>query len=80
VSEERIEVIAYSGYRGEETPRIILLQGERIEVIEILSRWVEESLEYSTRKRFYQVRGDDRFIHKIYYDEKEMQWYYIVRE
>jgi hypothetical protein len=79
-SEERIEVIAYSGYRGEETPRIILLRGERIEVIEILSRWVEESLEYRARKRFYQVRGDDRLIHKIYYDEKAMEWFYILRD
>jgi len=32
----RIEVIAYSGYRGEETPRAFTLQDKRIEVVEIL--------------------------------------------
>jgi hypothetical protein len=80
MSEERIEVIAYSGYRGEEIPRTILLRSEKIEVIEILSRWVEESLEFRARKRFYQARGDDGFIHKIYYDEEAMEWFYILRE
>ena len=76
-SEERIEVIAYSGYRGEETPRIILLHGERIEVIEILSQWVEEGSKNRTRKRFYRVRGNDGLIHRIYYDEKAMEWFYV---
>jgi hypothetical protein len=76
-SEERIEVIAYSGYRGEETPRIILLHGERIEVIEILSQWIEERSKNRTRKRFYRVRGNDGFVHRIYYDERAMEWFYV---
>jgi hypothetical protein len=76
-SKEKIEVIAYSGYRGEETPRIILLHSERIEVIEILSQWVEERSKNRTRKRFYQVRGNDGFVHRIYYDERAMEWYYV---
>jgi hypothetical protein len=37
MSEEKIEVIAYSGYRGEETPRAILLHGKRISEANILS-------------------------------------------
>ncbi len=76
-SEERIEVIAYSGYRGEETPRIILLRRERIEVIEILSQWVEEGSKDRTRKRFYRFKGNDGFVHRIYYDEKAMDWFYM---
>jgi hypothetical protein len=35
--DERIQVIAYSGYRGEETPRAIIHHDEKIEVIDILS-------------------------------------------
>ena len=76
-SEEWIKVIAYSGYRGEEIPRIILLHSERIEVIEILSRWSEERSTDRARKRFYRVRGNDGFVHKIYYDEKAMEWFYV---
>ena len=75
--EERVKVIAYSGYRGEETPRIILLHAERIELIEILSQWVEERSKNRTRKRFYRVRGNDGLIHRIYYDEKAMEWFYV---
>jgi len=75
--EEKIEVIAYSGYRGEETPRTILFHGERIEVSEILSQWIEENSEDRSRKRFYQIKGSDGTLHRIYYDEKAMDWFRI---
>ncbi len=77
-SEEKIKVIAYSGYRGEETPRMILLHGERIEVIEILRQWIEERSDDRARKRFYQVKGSDGKLHRIYYDEKTMGWFHAV--
>ena len=76
--EEKIEVLAYSGYRGEETPRTILLRGERIEVTEILKQWDEERFEERERKRFFKVKGSDGFVHKIYYDEKMMGWFHVV--
>jgi hypothetical protein len=79
-SEQRIEVIAYSGYRGEETPRTIFFRGERIEVIEILSQWIEERSDDRARKRFYQVKGSDGTLHRIYYDEKAMEWFHINKE
>jgi hypothetical protein len=79
-SKERIKVIAYSGYRGEETPRTILLHGERIEVSEILSQWIEENSEDRSRKRFYQIKGSDGTLHRIYYDEKAMAWFRINKD
>lgn len=78
--EERIEVIAYSGYRGEEAPRAILLRGERIEVTEILKQWIEERSDDRTTKRFYQIKGNDGVIRRIYYDAKAMEWFYVVKE
>ena len=78
--EEKISVIAYSGYRGEQTPRTIFLHGERIEVIEILNQWIEERLEDRTTKRFYQIKGDDGVLYRIYYDEKAMEWFCVVNE
>jgi hypothetical protein len=77
-SEEKIEVIAYSGYRGEETPRAIVLHGERIEVTEILRQWIEEMPDDRKRKRGYQIRGSDNILHRIYYDEKTMEWFHIL--
>ena len=59
VSEEKIEVIAYSGYRGEETPRTILFRLKRIEVIEILKQWIGERSNDRKIRRFYQVKGSD---------------------
>jgi len=75
--EERLKVIAYSGYRGEETPRTILLHGERIEVFEILSQWIEEKSDDRSRKRFYKIKGSDGVLHMLYYDEKAMEWFHI---
>jgi hypothetical protein len=73
--EEKIEVIAYSGYRGEETPRTILQHRARIEVVEILNRWIEEGTGDRTRRRFFIFKGSDGIVHKIFYDEQTMEWY-----
>jgi hypothetical protein len=75
MSEERIEVIAYSGHRGEETPRVIVLRQKKIEVVEILSRWIEENAENRNRRRFFIFKASDGILHKIFYDEKTMEWY-----
>ena len=75
MSEEKIRAIAYSGYRGEETPRAIIHNHEKIEVIDILSRWIEEGFEDRGRKRFFIFKGSDGGIHKIFYDEKTAEWY-----
>ncbi len=77
--EEKIEVIAYSGYREEETPRTILFHGQRIEVVEILKRWIEEKPGDRTTKRFYQIKGSDGVVRRIYYNEKTMEWYCKVK-
>jgi hypothetical protein len=79
-SEERIEVIAYSGYRGEENPRTIFLQSRRIEVIGILKQWIQEGSDSREIKRFYQLKGSDGNLHTICYDEKIMGWFYINRK
>jgi hypothetical protein len=79
-SKERIRVLAYSGYRGEEIPRTILFRGARIEVIEILNQWIEERSDDRTRKRFYQIKGNDGVLHRIYYDERVMEWFRIHKD
>jgi hypothetical protein len=76
ISEEKIQVISYSGYRGEETPRAFTHNQEKIEVIDILSRWVEEAFKERGTKRFFTCKGSDGGIHNIFYDEKSEEWYY----
>ena len=72
----RIEVIAHSGYRSEESPGSFIIHGEKIDIVEILSMWIEEGLEDRIRKRYFKVKGSDGYMHKIYYNEKTKEWYY----
>jgi hypothetical protein len=76
---EIIEVVAYSGYRGEEYPRLFIMQGERIDVLAILSIWTDENIKDKKRKRFFGIRGSDGYEYKMYHDEEEMQWF-LIRE
>ena len=79
-SEERIDVIAYSGHRGEETPRTILLNQNRIDIVEIWRQWVEERPENRKTRRFYRIQGSDQNFYTIYYDEKSMEWFHRTGE
>ena len=56
---ELIEVVAYSGYRVEECPRLFKIRGEQIEAKEILNMWIEENIKTKKRKRVFLVRGSD---------------------
>ena len=76
MSEEKVRVMAYSGNRGEETPRAFVLGVKRIEVVEIQESWTEEGIEDRTIKRFFKVKGSDGGIHKLFYDEKTAEWYH----
>ncbi len=76
--EERIDVIAYSGSRGEELPRSFVLRNDRIEVVRILDMWIEEGLEGKSRKRFFRVKGSDGYVHKIYYAEASLEWFIVM--
>lgn len=70
-----IEVIAYSGYKAEESPRFFYLEQEKIEVLRILRMWVEEGIEDRRRKRFFRVRASDGYTHTLYYDEGARRWF-----
>ncbi len=72
---ERIEVSAYSGSRGEETPRSFVFRNYRIEVIRILDMWIEEGLERGSRKRFFKLKGSDGYVYKIYFGEATGEWF-----
>jgi len=74
--EEPIVIIAYAGYRGEESPRAFILGGKRIEVRKIIARWVEEDAVSKKRFRCFRVKGDDLGNHLLRYDEATGDWLY----
>jgi hypothetical protein len=74
MSYENIKVISYSGYRGNEGPRALLINDEIITVVEIVDKWIEENFSDRTRKRFFIVKTHDKQQYKIYIDEKTLEW------
>ena len=73
---EQIDVVSYSGSKGDERPLTFIRRGFRIDVLEILDQWVEEGSGDKVRKRYFRVKGSDGNIHRLYYDENIRQWYY----
>jgi hypothetical protein len=65
-----IKVSAYAGYKGEETPRKVEIQGKLCDVVEVKKAWLEPG------KRFFDLTlsgyNDDM---RIYYDEKAEDWF-----
>jgi hypothetical protein len=73
---ERIDVISYAGRKGDERPVTFILRGLRIDIVEVLDRWIEEGFRDRVRKRYFKVKGNDENTHRIYYDEELLEWYY----
>jgi len=73
---KQIDVITYSGYRGEERPVAFILNGERIEILEILDKRIEEAFTDRTRKRLFKVKGSDGYTHLLCYDEHSSEWFH----
>jgi len=63
-----IRVECYAGYRGEETPVRFYLGERKVEVIEVLDRWL------SPAHRYFKVKGDDGGLYIIRYDVPSDQW------
>ena len=63
-----IRVECYSGYRGEETPRHIRMGSRRIEVNDILDRWL------SPDHRYFKILGDDKSVYIIRHDSESLIW------
>ncbi|HAM52289.1 MAG TPA: hypothetical protein DCP92_16940 [Nitrospiraceae bacterium] len=74
--DKKIQVVAYSGYRGEEIPRAFIFSGENIAVVEILKAWTEETSKDRKKRRRFRLKGSDGYIHEIYHDEEISAWFY----
>ena len=79
MSYENIKVIAYSGYRGAESPRAFFINDEKINVVEIVDMWIEESSSNRMRKRFFIVKTNEDQRYKIYIDEKTLEWFCEIK-
>lgn len=68
-------VSAYAGTRTGERPLSFIVEGETVQVVEIVSRWVEEDEVSAKRLRRFTVKGSDGCIHTLSYEETTGDWY-----
>jgi len=63
-----MKVECYAGYRGEETPRRFYLGKRRVEVMDVLDRWLDPA------HRYFKLRGDDNGIYILRHSTSEDTW------
>jgi hypothetical protein len=64
----RVDVECYAGYRGEETPRCFGLAGTRIEIAEVVDRWL--ALDH----RYFKVRDGNGDLYILRNDVASELW------
>ena len=67
-----VRVECYAGYRAEETPRRFHLGERRIEVVEVLDRWLAPD------HRYFKVRGDDGAVYILRHDTGAQRWEVVL--
>lgn len=63
-----ITVVAYSGFRGEQEPRALIVDGERLEVLGIDDRWLDPDA------RYFKVAASDGRIYLLRCDSEDSAW------
>ena len=63
-----IRVECYAGYRGEETPVRFCLGERKVQVLEVLDRWLAPD------HRYFKVKGDDDGVYIIRFDVPSGEW------
>lgn len=68
-----IKVIAYSGYKGEQEPRALVVDGERLDVLGVADRW------YDPQAAYFKVRASDGAQYLLRCDYNTQEWTLVRR-
>jgi len=63
-----LEVECYAGHRGEQEPRAFALGSRRVDIAEIVDRWI------SPLHRYFKVRAEDGDVYILRHDELSHVW------
>jgi hypothetical protein len=63
-----LDVECYAGHRGEETPRAMMLGARRIEVADVMDRWLAPD------HRYFKIKGADGDTYIIRHDVAHDRW------
>jgi hypothetical protein len=61
-------VECYAGHRGEESPRVLWLDDRRVDIIEIVDRWLAPD------HRYFKVRGEDGDLYIVRHHPSNDAW------
>jgi hypothetical protein len=64
----QIKVRCYAGYRGEETPANFVIGSRRVEVVEVIDRWL------APNHRYFKLRGNDGGVYILRHDALTNDW------
>lgn len=64
----KIRVDCYAGYRGEETPLCIWVGARKVEVVEVLDRWLAPD------HRYFKIRTSDQALVIVRHDSRSWEW------
>jgi len=68
VAHLKLQVECYAGYRGEEEPRAFVLGQTRLQVTEVLDRWL------APEHRYFKVRVQDGRMFVLRHDTASGEW------
>ena len=74
MEDSHLTVDAYSGYKGEETPRAFTLEGVKLQVADVIDRW------YSETHSYFRIRTDDDQRYVLRYHLDEDRWELVMQE
>ncbi|MFH1490425.1 MAG: hypothetical protein ABII06_16075 [Pseudomonadota bacterium] len=63
-----IQVVAYSGYKANERPLRFTLEGRKLEVRQVLSRWTEEEADC------FRVLAEDKKVYLLTWQRSLDRW------
>ncbi len=75
MSDIRIQVTIYEGYRGAQRPSSLIYEGKSVAVVRLLKTWVEEEHKTRRQKRFFELQGSDQYKYTLYYDLDSSEWF-----
>ncbi len=64
----KVRVQCYAGHRGEEEPRAFYLGDQRVDLMEIIDRWL------SPGRRYFRVQAYDGSVYSLRHDEGAGEW------
>lgn len=64
----RIRVECHSGYRADEEPRALYLDGRRIAVVALVDRWFDPDC------RYFKLEAEDGALYILRHDEHSDAW------